>query len=346
MNALVSVVMPVYNVEKYLSKAIKSVLNQKYKSLELIIVIDGSPDNSYKIAKSYEYIDNRIKVLYKENGGLSDARNYGMKYAKGKYIYFIDSDDYIDSILIYDVVELAESKNLDVVVFGYNTDFEDEYGELKNTIKISPKNGIFNIDNIKQLTIDDDFFNYIGYAWNKLYRLSYLLDNQMKFYKGLSLIEDIEFNYRVLGNINSIAFINKCYYHYIQRNRITLVNSRYDKFYEMKLEAVKYREKLLKMWGFEDSYINKVISELYLGALNSGLKQVSLNKELDFMRRIKEVKKILDLDKENTLDYRKYLTKNRSINNKVLCYLAKREFNLLIIIMYKLFYIKSRWINR
>ena len=96
MDKLISVIVPIYNVEKYLTKCIESIINQTYKNLEIILVDDGSPDKSPIICDEYAKKDNRIKVIHKKNGGLSDARNYGMSLATGEYISFIDSDDYID----------------------------------------------------------------------------------------------------------------------------------------------------------------------------------------------------------------------------------------------------------
>lgn len=97
MEPLLSIIVPIYNVEQYLERCIESIINQTYKNLEIILVDDGSKDNSGTIADTYASKDNRIKVIHKENGGLSDARNHGLDQAKGKYIIFIDSDDFIDS---------------------------------------------------------------------------------------------------------------------------------------------------------------------------------------------------------------------------------------------------------
>ena len=100
-NDLISVVIPVYNVEQYLPKCIESIMNQTYKNLEIILVNDGSTDGSQKICEEYKSIDNRIKIINKENGGLSDARNVGIDNSSGNYITFIDSDDYIDDDYVY-----------------------------------------------------------------------------------------------------------------------------------------------------------------------------------------------------------------------------------------------------
>lgn len=118
-NTLVSVIVPVYKVEKYLHRCIDSIINQTYKNLEIILVDDGSPDNCGKICDEYAEKDNRIKVIHKSNGGLSSARNAGLDVANGDYVYFVDSDDYIDTKLVEDNLNLAIEHDADMVCFNY-----------------------------------------------------------------------------------------------------------------------------------------------------------------------------------------------------------------------------------
>ena len=114
-NELVSIIVPVYNVEQYLEKCVNSIINQSYKNLEIILVDDGATDNSGKICDELAKLDNRIKVYHKENGGLSDARNYGVERATGEYIGFVDSDDYIDPKMYEKLYEAIKKENVDVV---------------------------------------------------------------------------------------------------------------------------------------------------------------------------------------------------------------------------------------
>ena len=123
---LITIVIPIYKVENYLDKCVKSVINQTYKNLEIILVDDGSPDNCPKKCDEYEKKDTRIKVIHKENGGLSDARNAGIDIAKGKYITFIDSDDYIDSDYVETYYNKIKNCNYDVVVGGYKRVVDDK----------------------------------------------------------------------------------------------------------------------------------------------------------------------------------------------------------------------------
>lgn len=116
---LVSVIVPVYNVEKYLARCIQSVCGQSYQGLEIILVDDGSKDKSGVICDEYAEQDGRIKVIHKENGGLGDARNAGVEKAEGKYLLFVDSDDRIHENLVRDTVETAEKNQADMVIFDY-----------------------------------------------------------------------------------------------------------------------------------------------------------------------------------------------------------------------------------
>ena len=119
MDKKLSIIMPAYNVEKYVGKAISSILSQDYKNLELLIVDDGSTDETAKIAKRYSANDVRAIVLSKQNGGLSDARNYGLERATGDYVLFVDSDDFIEPNTIGKLMKHSNDHALDVCIFGY-----------------------------------------------------------------------------------------------------------------------------------------------------------------------------------------------------------------------------------
>ena len=133
----ISVILPVYNVEQYIAKSIHSVLNQSYIDFELIVVIDGSKDNSEVIAREFEKTDLRVKVYTKPNGGLSDARNYGLNMATGEFIYFLDSDDWIENNLLKENIEIMVDKQLDFLVFGFYQDSVDNSTNTYNSYNLS-----------------------------------------------------------------------------------------------------------------------------------------------------------------------------------------------------------------
>lgn len=222
--------MPVYNVEKYIAKAIQSVLNQTFQDFELLIIIDGSPDNSIEVARSFK--DERINIYEKKNGGLSDARNFGLNLAKGEFILFLDSDDWIEPDLIEDNRQFLIKEKANIVVFGYYQDDENLNGDLIRSKRYAPSVESYSLN--EQNKIDFHHLGILGYAWNKLYRRSFLEENNLVFEKGTSLIEDILFNIQVYLKVELIIFNTNCYYHYINREIATLTKVFYKDVYSLK----------------------------------------------------------------------------------------------------------------
>lgn len=264
----ISIILPCYNVEKYLAKSIQSVLDQTYTDFELLVIIDGSPDKSKSIAESFT--DCRITVFEKENGGLSDARNYGLQRAKGEFVYFMDSDDWIEPNLLEDNIKIVEDENLNFVVFGYIQDNEDMQGNVK-----SSKHFCSNVEEYikekKNLKIDSHQLGIMGYAWNKIYRKSFLDQHKFTFQKGISLVEDILFNAPVYQVSDKIRFNQKAYYHYINRDVETLMKKFYSNAFELKLKKNIALEEFSTSWNV----INK--RELLADSLFLGLKYCILN---------------------------------------------------------------------
>ena len=215
----ISVVIPVYNVEAYLDECIQSVLRQSYGHYELILVDDGSKDESGVICDRYAQQDHRIRVVHKTNGGLSDARNAGTQLAQGEYIVYIDSDDYIcDSDFLYKINEKANA-GFDIICYKFKKYYDDRkiYDECTyschNIEKISTVAG-----RINEMVSKDAFYCS---AWSKAIRLNILKDHAIQFEKGL-LGEDQEWYYHVLTKIHSITYIDEVMLVYRQRaNSIT-----------------------------------------------------------------------------------------------------------------------------
>lgn len=198
----VSVIVPVYNVEKYITACLESLVNQTLKEIEIIIVNDGSTDGSEEIIKKYEKKYNNIVYVKKENGGLSDARNYGMQFAKGEYIAYLDSDDFVDKTIYEKMYNKAKKENADYV----ECDFYWAYPK-KNGFNLKKDIGI-RYNNKKEM------FTYARVvAWNKLIKKSIIKE---EFPKGLKY-EDIEFFYKLLPNIKKFEFVEEPLVYYIQR---------------------------------------------------------------------------------------------------------------------------------
>lgn len=246
----ISVILPCYNVEKYIAKSIQSVLNQTYTDFELLVVIDGSPDNSKAIAEDFN--DERITIYEKPNGGLSDARNYGLERAEGEFVYFMDSDDWIEPDLLLDNIAIIAEKDIDVVIFGYIQDDEDTEGRVINSKSMVPPK-ICLEKGKDNFPTDSHIIGLLGYAWNKIYRKSLLQNNNLKFEKGTSLIEDILFNSQVYQKVTTICFNDKCYYHYLNREVPTLMKKFHANSFDLTKRRIFAVDDFLKDWKVEEA---------------------------------------------------------------------------------------------
>lgn len=208
MGELISVVVPIYNVEKYIKRCIESIINQTYVNLEIILVNDGSPDKCGEICEKYALKDKRIKVIHKRNGGLSDARNSGIEIAKGKYIGFVDSDDYID-LDMYEILYKNLKKNeADISICDIYTVYDDFIEKYKKSDE-----NIIIMNNelaIKEM-LDEKIINTS--AWNKLYKIELFKEIRYPFGK---LSEDLFTTYKLFHISNRICYIDKPKYYYVQ----------------------------------------------------------------------------------------------------------------------------------
>ncbi|QWQ39040.1 glycosyltransferase [Gemella sp. zg-570] len=213
-DELISIIVPVYKVEKYLERCVNSILLQTYKNLEIILVDDGSPDDSGKMCEELAKTDSRIVVYHKENGGLSDARNFGVEKARGKYIGFVDSDDYIHENMYQHLYETIKTNNIDIaecnVTRVYGNKEKPHYAgeEFCNILRVD--------EYIKEYLSMEKVY---GSVWCKL--ISSDIAKKLKFPVG-KYYEDMFYNYDLFKVIDKIAITSKCYYYYyIRENSIT-----------------------------------------------------------------------------------------------------------------------------
>ena len=239
-KALISLIIPVYKVEKYLEKCIQSVINQTYENLQIILVDDGSPDNCGKICDEYAKKDHRIEVIHKSNGGLSDARNKGLEIAKGEYIGFVDSDDYIEADMYEVLYNLLKQYNADVSICNFYT-----VSQGKISIK-NADNGIneYNrIEILKEILLDK---NIQSYAWNKLYKKE--LFDEIKYPIGKKY-EDIGTTFYLLEKCNKVVVTGKSEYYYINRQDSIVNNvteSTITDYIELIIQRYDYIEENIK----------------------------------------------------------------------------------------------------
>lgn len=210
----ISIIIPVYNVEKYLNKCIKSILNQTYSNLEILLIDDGSIDKSGAICDELGKIDKRIKVFHKKNEGVSSARNVGIKNATGEYLIFIDSDDYLEKNMIEFLYKNLKNNNVDISICEYYIDYGNNRIEKKNNRE---ENIILNKEEFYKYLLDSNYFG--GFLFNKLIKKTLIYDKKriLLFDENVHICEDLLYMCQIGQNINKIYYTTTPYYYYVQR---------------------------------------------------------------------------------------------------------------------------------
>lgn len=208
---LISIIVPIYKVEKYLNRCVESIVQQTYSNLEIILVDDGSPDNCPKICDDWLQKDNRIKVVHKENGGLSDARNAGIALAAGNFIGFIDSDDWIAPEMYERLLNSIHKDETDIAACTVEMTWEDN--KEKNKLLTVKENVVLSQIEAQETLLNEDKLNHP--VWNKLYKRETI--DGLLFEKG-KYHEDVFWTYKAIGNADSISIIDYVGYFYFQRN--------------------------------------------------------------------------------------------------------------------------------
>ena len=236
-NPLISVIIPVYKVEKYLEKCVDSVINQTYDNLEIILVDDGSPDNCPKMCDEYAKKDKRIKVIHKENGGVGSARNKGIEKSTGDYITFVDSDDWIEKEFIHEMLDIANKYKVDYVTCGYYRVYES-------------KKEIIN-GNLEEIVIDSkEYVNKLlnvqnGYGFVHMKLIKKTKISNLRFEEKLVVGEDALFNIELCKHINKAVILNKSLYNYFF-NSNSVVRKYDEKYVDKYLNSMKYMSEYIE----------------------------------------------------------------------------------------------------
>ena len=234
----VSVLVPVYNVEKYLSKCLDSIVNQTYKNIEIIIINDGSTDSSLEIASFYASKYDFIKVFSYDNAGISKTRNRALEQASGDYYLFVDSDDYIDLDMIEKMVACAKETNSEIVTCGYRIEWKI-FGLPIFNFKSKTMNSL---DALRALSQNDGINNY---PWGKLYASCCF--NHVQFPDEKKGFEDTYTVFKAMYNANKVTIMNKYFYHYVKRRGSLTDHMDIVTAYEMRA-AYEYQELCLHQW--------------------------------------------------------------------------------------------------
>ncbi len=295
----VSIIIPVYNVEKYLPKCLESVIGQTYADLEIICIDDGTPDRSAAVILSYAEKDGRIKLISQENQGLSGARNTGIRAATGKYIVFLDGDDWLDPEAIKAATDTAAKNNADVVMWGYVREFSDRSDEKK----IFSSDMVFDEKGCRSLhrrmaglygeeTADPSNADSLVTAWGKLYRADIIKENGLEFVDTRLIgTEDALFNLECFGFIHSAAFINRPFNHYRKDNDSSLTRSYKSRLFAQWNELYDRMESYIRASSLPEEFSAALNNRICMSMIGLGLTEL-LNPD-GHMARIKNIKNFL-----------------------------------------------------
>lgn len=262
----ISIIIPVYNVEKYINKCIDSILNQTFTNFEVIIINDGSTDNSGYICNNYAVADNRVKVFHGTNKGVANARNQGIIKSKGEYIIFVDSDDYLEQNACKYLYEEAIKSKADVVLCGINIFYEDTD---ENEVILYNQKETHRLYTNKEVIERYLTYEIRGYSCNRITSRKFMIDNNIKFSENITF-EDMYPTLKVLHLSNYISIINIPLYNYRQR-KDSLSKSRKEKdikdYINQVNRCIKYCDKFRDDYKLNNSIMSFEVKN-YLNAVN------------------------------------------------------------------------------
>lgn len=270
----ISIIIPAYNVEKFIARCLDSVITQNYKNLDIIVVDDGSKDKTGSIIDDYATKDDRICVVHQPNGGLPNARNTGIKYAKGDYVMFLDSDDWIEPTCCEIVADEIQREKADLVFFEYYKEYKNKTVQMKT---YSHEKLIYDTDGKKEFYLYD--MRMIT-AWGKMYSAKIL--RQCEYNESFRTAEDVEFNYRIYDRVSKAVYIQKPLLHYriLEQSAIHGYDSQIEAKLETVLECISNWSTIDKPFHTEAYYSFKAIA--FLLVCQNG---ICLDKQLTFRQK-------------------------------------------------------------
>lgn len=288
MDNKVSVIIPVYNVEKYLKRCVNSVINQTEKNIEIILVDDGSTDSSGNLCDELEIKYENIKAYHKENGGLGSARNYGFSKSNGEYILFLDSDDFIEKNAVEKMMNFSE---YDIVCCGFDrVDEETKKVYSKEMISMS----------FDELEINDDTIMEAAFlspsGWGKLFKREVI--EEIKFSENKKAIEDTLFYLEVIPRTKKIKYIKEILFHYMVRENSLIMSITEEKADLFEENLVEIKNKYIKN-GYSEKYFNFLELVVFIHNCISIPSRLFNNKEVNMKKRIKHIKMYMNCNFKN-----------------------------------------------
>ncbi|MGJ7919508.1 glycosyltransferase family 2 protein [Neobacillus sp. LXY-4] len=329
MPTVISVIIPVYNVEKYLSICLKSVLEQTMGDFEVLLINDGSTDNSANICEHYAQIDKRVKVFHTSNSGPGKARNKGLKEASGKYIMFIDSDDYVDQNTFKIALNIMEKNNVDLVIYSFYKIKLNEI-EKRELSECYFKDPFSKARFLEKIWLDEEM---LASTWNKIYKLDVIKKNSISFNEDFFMAEDYLFNIQYIDTIEKGISINSPLYHYIKHENSVTTRVLYNKYY-IALTVYKESLKLLNKYNIkEEKYLNKIHSEYLTGLLRAMYETTRHGYNENLIEKLKEIKKCM-----NGKETRELLSNSLDLSmyNRFVAFCLKNKQSILYYIAFKI----------
>lgn len=329
----ISIIVPIYNGAKYINNCTEMITNQTFKDFELLIIDDGSTDNSKEMCKEKAKEDSRIKVISKENGGTWAARNRGIDEAIGKYIIFFDCDDWYEDDLLQEMYKGIETSGVDLVISGQTNVTVDEKGETIRRVKVLPQKQLFK-------TKDEVLENYISLRkqeigdtlWNKIYKSEIIKKNNLKF-ENYKRGEDTIFNANYYEAINTCIVLDKAFYSYIIENSNPVWLKYSENYLNVVMEENSAIVSKLEAWGKNNSDAMEYQSTHFTYRITEYFFKVVYSKELNFKNKCETASNIIyDENVQKNL-------KNSNVNgkfNKTIIKLMKSKKIVLILILVKI----------
>ncbi len=325
----ISIIIPVYNVEKYLSQCLDSLVNQTFKDIEIICVNDGSPDNSLEILNSYAQKDSRVKVISQENSGASIARNNALDHVTGEYIMFVDGDDWVELDTCKIALEASTSYGADVVMW----DYIGEFSAASRPKNIFDSDKVFDGTEVKPLhrrfvgllgkeLSEPEKADALCTVWGKLYKRNSIYDYNIKFYdiRKIGTYEDGLFNLDVFENISKVVYIHKHLYHYRKDNEGSITSVYKEKLQSQHENIHKYLSNYIQSHNLSDDYKKALNNRIALELVGYGLNILKLPNG-----KIKELKNIIS-DLHYRQAYKQLDLKYFPVHWKVFYGCAKHNF--------------------
>ncbi|MBT2709470.1 glycosyltransferase [Pseudomonas sp. ISL-84] len=303
MNPKVSIIVPIYNVEKYLSRCLDSLLSQELVDIEVIAVNDGSTDSSKEIINEYKNRDKRIKTIHKKNGGVSSARNKGLEIAQGEYIGFVDPDDWIDNDMYKTLYHVAFQEKADIVMCTYTREFgthsKEKKFELPEKIRYTGTEVQSKIMRRLIGPLDNELANpelldAWGTVWSKIYRAEIIKNLRFTDLKEIGTNEDSLFNIEALYYSKSFIFINKPFYHYWRENNASVTSSYKPDLVIQWENLYKKMKTFIESEKMDEEYITALNNRICMGTLGLGLNTISADNPANSLEKIKRIKIILN----------------------------------------------------